>query len=108
MLEPESSLPSKKRGRASPPRQRSFLSSEQMTERFGTADLLSTDFDSVGPEINNDIRLEEVSTHIFKNLCDQNIQTSAPKLPSGTCEETANEKITDGEKEGLGRGTRRH
>lgn len=37
--DPDDSLPPKKRGKSSPPKQGSFLSSDQMKERFGIVDI---------------------------------------------------------------------
>lgn len=61
----ESSLPSKKRGRTSPPRQGSFLSSNQMKERFGTADLSDSGDESIVPDDCIELDLEEVNKSVF-------------------------------------------
>lgn len=59
--DPEDSLPSKKRGKSSPPKQGSFLSSDQMKERFGTVDISDSGDESVGLKSHSRLDLEEVN-----------------------------------------------
>ena len=60
--DPEDSLPPKKRGKSSPPKQGSFLSSDQMKERFGTIDTSDSGDESVGRKSNSHLDLEEVNS----------------------------------------------
>ena len=72
--DPDDSLPPKKRGKSSPLKQGSFLSYDQMKERFGTADISDSGDEWVGSKLNSRLDLEEVNSVLcqrFKSLVSQ-------------------------------------